>query len=433
METENNIWNLITDSLKSKISSSDIKTWFSQANLNHLDNNKAVIEVPNKFIATWLHDNYLDEIKIAFKKILQETPEIQFQYNHKEAVNLTHKDKDNSSDLKNCLNKLMTFDNFIIGDYNQFAFSSSFEVANNNGSYYNPLYIYSKSGHGKTHLLNAIGNYVINKYKFNNVYYIYAKKFISDFNYSLVSKNFDELRKKYLNLDVLLFDDIDHLINKKIQEEFLSIFNKLYDEKKQIIITGENPPNKLINFNSQLRSRLGGGLITEIKEIDKKNKLNIIKNKLKEKNINLPNDIIFYLIKSTNNIKVLLKNIIRIETYTSLNNNSNINISLIKSLIKDDNNFDINISDIQAIISGYFNISIKDLISNKKTLKYSYPRHLAMYLSRKYTKMSFQEIGHNFGGKDHSTIIYAIKKIETSKKNKKEILNDLTNIENLLT
>jgi chromosomal replication initiator protein len=432
MTREAGTWNLITENLKTKASSSDIKTWFSQTNLIRLDNNLAVIEVSNKFVANWLRDNYLDEIKHSFKSILKETPEIQFQYNQKITVQPVKKNKKNSDEIKNNLNKLMNFDNFIVGEYNRFAFSSAIEIANSSDGHYNPLFIFSKSGHGKTHLLNAIGNFITNKDKLLKIKYVHSKIFISDFNHSLVSKNFDEFRRNYHDLDLLLFDDIEYLKNSKVQEEFLSIFNKLYDEKKQIVITGETPPNKLTGFNDQLTSRLGWGLITEIKSIDYKNKFNIIKYILKEKNLNIPNDIIFYLIKSTNNIKLLLKNIIRIETYLSLNN-GDINISLVKSLIKDDSAIDLNIKDIQSLTSGYFNISISDLISNKKVSRYSYPRHLAMYLSKKYTGMSYKDIGHQFGNRDHSTIIYAIKKIDGLKNKKKSITTDLHNIENLLT
>jgi chromosomal replication initiator protein len=429
MTTESGTWNLITDSLKTTIPSSDIKTWFSRTRLESFDNNLAVIAVPNKFIANWLRDHYLDDIMTSFKTVLKKTPEIQFQYNQKDAAQLQHKDKKKSNESKSTLNKLMNFDNFIVGDFNRFAYSSALEISNNNGGCYNPLYIYSNPGHGKTHLLNAIGNHILNKNQDLKVEYIYSKQFISDFNYSLLSKNIDKFREKYFNLDVLLFDDIGNLINKKTQEEFLQIFNKLYDEKKQIVITGENPPNKLSNLNTQLSSRLGWGLLTEIQDIDQKNKYNIIKNKLKEKNLGIPNDIIFYLTKATNNIKTLLKNLIRIETYISLNS-GDINISLVKSIIKDENYLDINTKDIQVLISGYFNISISDLISNKKTSKYSYPRHLAMYLCRKYTDMSFQDIGYQFGNRDHSSIIYATKKIEKSKN--KKLISDLYNIENLL-
>ena len=429
MTAESDTWHLITESLKSRIPPSDIKTWFSQTHLVSFDNNQAVVAVPNKFIANWLRDHYLDDMKKSIKTVLKKTHEIHFQYNQKDAAQLHQKDKKNGNESKSTLNKLMNFDNFIVGDFNRFAYSSAIEISTNNVTCYNPLYIYSKPGHGKTHLLNAIGNHIVNKNEGLKVEYIYSKQFISDFNYSLLSKNIDKFREKYFNLDVLLFDDIGNLINKKTQEEFLQIFNKLYDEKKQIVVTGENPPNRLCNINTQLSSRLGWGLLIEIQEIDQKNKHNIIKNKLKEKNLNIPNDIVFYLTKSTNNIKILLKNLIRIETYFSLNS-GDINISLVKSIIKDENYLDINIKDIQVLISGYFNISLSDLISNKKTSKYSYPRHLAMYLCRKYTNMSFQDIGYQFGNRDHSSIIYAIKKIEKSKN--KNLISDLYNIENLL-
>jgi chromosomal replication initiator protein len=429
MTTETGTWTLITENLKTKVSSSNIKTWFSNTNLTRLDNNIAVIEVSNKFVAAWLRDNYLDEIKRSFKSILKETPEIQFQYSQKKDAPAIKKDNEGP---KNNLNRSMTFDNFIVGEYNKFAFSSAVEVSNGNGIYYNPLFIFSKSGHGKTHLLNAIGNFIVNKDNSLKVKYIHSKNFISDFNHALISKNFNEFKKIYHDLDVFLFDDVDYLKNKKIQDEFLSIFNKLYDDKKQIIITGETQPNKFINLKEQLTSRLGWGLIAEIKEIDQKNKHNIIRYILKNKNITLPNDIIFYLNKSTNNIKILLKNIIRIEAYLSLNN-GDINISLIKSLIKDDNNTNLSIKDIQLLTSGYFNISISDIISDKKSSKYSYPRHLSMYLCKKYTGISFKDIGYQFGNRDHSTIIYAIKKIDGLKNKKKSIINDLRNIENLLT
>jgi chromosomal replication initiator protein len=428
MSMETGTWSLITESLKAKGSPSNVKTWFSNTNLTRLDNNLAVIEVSNKFVANWLRENYLEEIKRSFKAILKETPEIQFKYSQKDLPLL----KKNNEKFKNNLNKLMNFDNFIVGDYNRFAFSSAVEISNISGSFYNPLFIFSKSGHGKTHLLNSIGNFLLSKNNLLKVKYIHSKSFLSDFNHSLISKSFHDFRKNYYDLDTFLFDDIEYLKNQKIQDEFLIIFNKLYDEKKQIVITGENPPNKLNFLTDHLKSRLGWGLIVEINEIDQNNKNNIIRKILKEKNIILSDDIIFYLIKSTNNIKTLLKNIIRLESYLSLNN-KNINISLIKSLIKNDKHIDLNINDIQLLTSGYFNISFSDLISNKKISRYSYPRHLAMYLCKKYTKTSFKEIGYQFGNRDHTTVVYAIKKIDMLKSKKKSVVSDLRNMENFLT
>ena len=434
MTTESTIWNQVVESLASRLTSSEIKTWFSHTTCNRLDNNIAVIEVPNKFVANWLRDNYLRDINISFKKILKETPEIHFDYIKKQPVHISQgsqKQKKNNTNFENNINRAMNFDNFITGDFNIFAYSSAVEISKSPGSLYNPFYIYSKYGIGKTHLLNAIGDDILKKDPSVKVCYVHSKRFISEYNDCLKNKNLNELKKKYHAIDTLLFDDIQDLENNiKLQEIFLYIFNDIHGEKKQIVITGDREPNRLRDIHAQLRSRLGWGLLAEIKEFDYKSKYNIIKTKIKENKINIPNDIISLLVKSNNNIKIILKNIIRIETYLSLN--KNINISLIKSLIKERENNKIEVKDIQSIIAKYFNISIPDIISDKKKKIYSYPRQLAMYFSRKYTDLSFQEIGFLFGDRDHTTVIYALKKIEKMRNIDKDIKNDINNIENLL-
>ncbi len=434
MTIENTIWNQVVESLSSRLTSSEIKTWFSHTTCNRLDNNIAIIEVPNKFVANWLRDNYLKDINVSFKRILKETPEIHFKYIKKQPLHLSQgfkKQQKNIAYFENNINRAMNFDNFITGDFNIFAYSSAIEISNRPGSSYNPFYIYSKLGIGKTHLLNAIGNNILKKDPSVKVCYVQSKRFISEYNDYLRNNNFNEFQTRFHNIDILLFDDIQDLENNsKLQEAFLYIFNDIYGENKQIVITGDKEPNRLKDINAQLRSRLGWGLLAEIKEFDYKSKYNIIKSKIKENNINIPNDIISLLVKSNNNIKIILKNMIRLETYLSLNNN--INISLIKSLIKDREDNKIEVKDIQSITAKYFNISIPDIISDKKKKIYSYPRQLAMYLSRKYTDLSFQEIGFLFGDRDHTTVIYALKKIERIKNINKEIKNDINNIENLL-
>lgn len=435
MTTKTGIWNQIVDNLESRLSRSEIKTWFSRTNCDRLDNNLAIIEVPNKFIARWLHENYLNEINNSFKEIFKETPDIHFVYNRKNTNFPSYKSQEKVKRdrfFKNNLNKSMNFDNYITGEFNKFAIKSAIEVSKRPGNSYNPFYIFSKFSTGKTHLLNAIGNHILEKDQSLKVGYVYSKNFISEFNNSLRYNNFNNFKKKYNNLDILLFDDIQHIANNnKLQEEFISLFNYFHGEEKQVVITGDRPPSRLKNMNSQLKSRLGWGLITEIKEVDYKIKNKIIKNKLKNKNVEIPNDILLILLKSNKDIKSLIKNIIKLETYISLNNN--INISLLKSLIKDKENTRIEVKDIQSIISKYFNISINDLISDKKKLIYSYPRHIAMYISRKYTDLTFKEIGYLFGNRDHSTVLYAIRKIEKLKSRKKNIKNDINNIVNLLT
>lgn len=436
MTSENGIWNRVTESLRSKLSGAEIDTWFSRTTLDRLDdNNIAIIEVPNKFVANWLRDNYLKEIKNSFKSILNETPDIQFKTIKKYHTNFTHESYKKKLDgsFKHNLNRSMTFSNFVAGDNNRFAFSSAVEIARKPGDHYNPVFYFSKSSIGKTHLLHAMGNHIYDNNPYIRVKYIYSKKMISYFHYFLRNKQAGSFSGQFENIDILLFDDIHFLANRtRLQEEFVSIFNHMYSQKKQIVITGDHPPNQLMNMGAQLKSRLGWGLIVEIKPVDYQTKINIINNKIKEYKINISNDIISFLAKSDSDLKKLIKNIVRLETYLSLNH-GNMNLSLVQAVIKGRERTEFGVKEIQTITSGYFDISLSDLISDKKKKLYSYPRHIAMYLCRKYTKLSLQEIGHKFGGRDHSTVIYAARKINRSKGKRKEVRKDLNNIENLLT
>jgi chromosomal replication initiator protein len=319
-----------------------------------------------------------------------------------------------------------------MGKCNRFASSSALEVANRPAEQYNPFYIFSDLSLGKTHLLNAIGNQVLSGNPFSRIRYLSSNTFTSDFTYSAKNKNIQAFRERYCGLDLLLLDDVQLLGNRKrTQEEFLFIFNALYEARKQIVIAGDRPPNQLPRINARLKSRLGWGLISEIEAPDQNMKIHIIRKKAKEDGIPIPDDVIFFLAKSNKDIKGLIKNIVRIETYASLNR-GDINISRVKSLIKDDSRKEVGVDDVKSITAGYFNISLSELVSNKKQRIYSYPRQVAMYLCRKYTDSSFKQIGDAFGDKDHSTVIYAVNRIDKYKVRKKEVREDLKKLENLL-
>ena len=432
MSSKKKIWNNILKNLETSISQSEFDTWLSKTECNKFDDNMAIIDVPNKFVGNWLRENYIEYINNSFEKVTNKKPEIFFNYKNNNNIKNKFTEYKNNN-IENNLNKLMTFDNFITGECNQFAYSSAIEIVENPGEYYNPFYIFSKYGVGKTHLLNSIGNKLSYSDKQLNIGYINSRDFIFDF--SKISKNtgIDNFKERYIKLDILLFDDIQYIGNsKRLQEEFISLFDYFQVTKKQMVITGDRQPGNFNNFSSQLKSRLGSGLLTEINEIDIKTKIKIIKNNIKIKKLNIPDDIINFLIKSNNNIKNILKNIIRIEAYLSLNKGL-LNLSLVKSIIKDRYDLNIGPEDIQSVIAGYFNISTSDILSKKKKLIYSYPRHIAMYMARNYTDLSFKEIGYLFGDRDHSTVIYAINKIEKSIKENKEVSRDIDNIKNLLT
>lgn len=434
MSKKKDIWNQITRKLESIIPKAEFQIWFSRATLQKLENGQAVIEVPNKFVSNWLQERYLVEITKSFKKILKQEPIIHFTHEKpllpEKSSSATPFEKPDHS-FKHFINPSMTFQRFIIGKCNRFAYTSAIEVAKGPTSDYNPLYIYCHMALGKTHLLHAIGNYIINHDPSHRLKYLSADTFTADFSNSSKNKKLNEFRERYCTLDVLLFDDVHLLDNrKKTQDEFLFIFNALYGDKKRIVMTGQKPPSKLNNLNPYLKSRLGSGLITEIQVLDQKTKINIIKNMVKGEGIQIPEDVVFFLANTHNDIKSLEKSIIKIWTYTSLNQRA-INISIVKSFMKGKNNIEIDIDDIKTITAEYFNISSMDLVSNKKRRSFSHPRQIAMYLARKYTRLSFKEIGASFGNKDHSTVIYAVRRIGKFQEEKK-IRDDLIEIENLL-
>lgn len=424
------IWNEIVKNIGTVIPKSEINTWFINTECTKIEGNRAVIDVPNKFIAVWMQDNYYDAISNSFKKVTNKTLDLQFNYKINNNLKFNNNINKNNIILNN-INKLMKFENYVTGDCNLFAYTSSVEISENPGGYYNPFYIFSRQGIGKTHLLNAIGNKLnINK---NNISYINSKDFILDYNYFSKNKNFDSFKEKYINLDVLLFDDIQYLVNSaRLQDEFISIFDFYNLKKKQIVITGDRAPADFSKFNANLKSRLGSGLIAEIKETDEKTKSKILKTIIKNKKLPIPEDIFIFLIKSNDDIKKIIKNIIRIETYFSLNKGK-LNLSLVKSIIKERYDINIGLEEIQSVIAGYFNISSCDILSEKKRTIYSYPRHLAMYMARNLTDLSYKEIGYFFGDRDHSSVIYATKKIEEVIKKSKEVSKDINNIKNLLT
>ncbi|MFH0845191.1 MAG: chromosomal replication initiator protein DnaA [Pseudomonadota bacterium] len=450
MLDKKDIWNQVAEILQLKLSKSEYDIWFSHIRLKQLDSNLALIEVPNKFHADWLQERYLPEIQKSFDKIIPYSPNIAFFYHppltsaegtstemasRKIIDQIPEKrppDRHNIKVLGDILDPNMTFQRFIPAEFNRFAFTSSIEVADRPANQYNPLYIFSRRSLGKTHLLHAIGHHFLNTRPHHNVRYLSSNSFISDFSRSARSRSLQELRDRYHHIDLLLFDDVQLLSNRKrTQEEFLFLFNHLYGMKKQMVITGNHSPNQLSHMNPQLISRLEWGLLCEIRDPDLDTKIDIIKRKSKEYNLSIPDDVIFYIVKRNNDLKNIFRSLARLQTYSSLNKKE-ISISLMKSLFKEKNKLP-EIEEIKSVVAAFFDISISDLTSSKRNRSYSYPRHLAMYLCRKYTNLSFKEIGESFGNKNHSTVIHAIDQIEKKIKQKKDILSHLIKIEELLT
>lgn len=435
MPTKKDTWSLITASIESEIPEPDFKIWFSQASLKALESDVAIIQVPNKFVANWLKDNYVTHIQKAIRKRLNFLPEIRFiydMYSANEGIIPPKDTQKTDAEYNAQINPLWKFDNFVKANSNRLAHSSALAVAKDPGNQYNPLYIFCKLSLGKTHLLNAIGNYVLNDSPLKKVKYFSMHQFTSDLKLSLRGGKLSEFREKVKDLDMILMDDIHLLTGRdRSQEELSVLLNFFYEANKQMVFAGKAPPGQIHSLISKLRSRLEWGLLTEIEPPDQETKIKIIRTRVDEDKIHMPDDVAFFLANATDDLNTLMKYVISLETYVSLYQRE-IDLSTTKWIIKNKSSKTVSIRDIQKITAEYFNISLSDLISNRKGKKFSYPRQLAMYLARNLTNLSFKEIGKLFGNKDHSTIIYAVTRIEKEKASKKEILDDINRIQDFL-
>jgi chromosomal replication initiator protein len=433
MINKKDVWKKITTTLESELPRSESKTWFSHTSLRKLDMDNAVIKVPNKFIANWLRDNYLTKIRHSFKKTLGFLPTIQFVYtipSHKEDMDVYHKSSESEKAFEHNVNPSLTFSNFITAPSNQFAFESALAVAEDPARKYNPLYMFSKLSIGKTHILNAIGNHILKKNPAANVKYITADEFSDNFNFASKLKRFDEFRQPYKYIDILLLDDI-HLFGerKKAQQELTTLFSLFHESNRQIAVSGQASPSDIHNLLPQLRSRMEGGLLFEIHGPDQETLTRIIKQKAEENSFDLPDDVAFFLTKTTKDLKTLIQYLVSIQSHVSLYQRK-IDMSTVKSIIKIKHLANANVQDIQKFTAQYFDISLSDLLSNKKTRKLSYPRHIAMYLSRKLTNLSYKEIGKAFGNKHHATVIHAVNLIDEYKDLKISVFQDINKLHN---
>ncbi|SUY44791.1 chromosomal replication initiator protein DnaA [Clostridium putrefaciens] len=332
------------------------------------------------------------------------------------------------------LNPKYTFDSFVIGNSNRFAHAASLAVAESPAKAYNPLFIYGGVGLGKTHLMHAIGHYVLKNNPNTKVVYVSSEKFTNELINSIKDDKNVEFRNKYRNVDVLLIDDIQFIAGKeRTQEEFFHTFNALHEANKQIILSSDRPPKEIPTLEDRLRSRFEWGLIADIQAPDFETRIAILKKKADVENLNVPNEVLVYTAtKIKSNIRELEGALIRIVAYSSLTN-SEITLELateaLKDIISSKNSKNITIANIQDIVSSYYNLRIEDFKSQRRTRNVSYPRQIAMYLSRKLTDMSLPKIGEEFGGRDHTTVIHAYEKISTGLKTDESlqnVVNDLT-------
>lgn len=420
-------WGKTIEVIEEKVGGQTFDLWFRPIKFLQFQDQQISLEVPNKFFKEWIEDHFPSLISETFGKLHKKEVSVKFKVFERQEDpvlrKIERKQENRKAKLAHrgiFLNPKFTFDAFVVGPSNQFAHAAAMAVADSPGKAYNPLFIYGGVGLGKTHLMNAIGNLVIDKRSDINLVYARAEQFINEFIFSMRNRKMDEFKEKFRNLDVLLVDDIQFIAGKSAtQDEMFHTFNALYDMHKQIIFSSDRPPKDIPDITERLRSRFGMGLIADIQAPEIETRIAILGKKSEQEGIHLPEDVIYFLssrIKS--NIRDLEASMIRLGAHSSLSGKE-INVEMAKNVLKDllhDEEKALTVDYVQKIVCEYYGLKLQDIKARKRTRDVAFPRQVAMYLSKTLTESSLSDIGKKFGGKDHSTVIHSCKLIEERRK-----------------
>ena len=452
------IWSKLLDTLKEKLTSLSYNTWFKETELYKLSNNKAYIIVPMTVHKKHITDNFSEIISSILYDLTNTNYDLIFLLKEEVEENNSLLDdelvnsqsnsiekKDNKVNrVDSNLNSNYVFDTFIVGNSNKFAHAAALSVAEKPGKIYNPLFLYGNSGVGKTHLMHAIGNY-IQQNSDKRVLYVTSEQFVDEFvktnrkdengtNFSYV----EFFKDKYRNIDVLIIDDIQYLGGaQQSQQEFFHTFNNLFNDSKQIIVSSDRSPDDLKQLEDRLRTRFSWGLRVNISPPDYNLRKDILKKKITAGNFekDIPDDVIEYIASNIGpDVRHLEGAITRLIAYSTIMGGEKINLDLAIEALKDFNTMGIveknDVHRIQKIVSEYFQISVEDIRSKKRSSNISFPRQIAMYLCRTMTNESFPKIGIEFGGKDHSTVMHSVEKIEKEIRENSDLANIIEKLKN---
>lgn len=437
------LWNEVLEIVKEDTNQVSFNTWFKPLKIVAYKNNTIYLETADDFLKNTLKKRHYNFLKNAFTYVLKKDTELIFtipgeNINKEDKKNISSNNNDETDVINNGrkLNPKYRFDNFIIGNSNRFAHAASLAVAEAPATAYNPLFLYGGVGLGKTHLMHAIGHYILDSNPDAYVLYVTSEKFMNDLINSIKDGTNEEFRNTYRKADVLLVDDIQFIAGKEsTQEEFFHTFNALHEANRQIIVSSDNPPSEIPTLEDRLRSRFEWGLIADIQPPDYETRIAILRKKAEAENYNVPDDVISYIAQNIqSNIRKLEGALIRIYAYASLTNKKEVNLELAQEALKHliSNNKKITINDIKEVIANYYNISIEDLVSKKKTKNIAYPRQIAMYIARKLTDLSLPKLGEEFGGRDHSTVLHAYNKVEEDMENSQEVKKGVDDLISML-
>lgn len=428
------LWQAILGSLEISLSKANFNTWFKNTNIIERGNDFIIVSVPTAFNRDWIATKYHQEMLRSLKSIAPEIKEIKYQLGSGQVptVNKTNqaektsntppnqqgKTSPNQQPLQNFsgLNPKYTFETFIAGKNSDLAHAASVAVSKNPGSQYNPLFIYGGVGLGKTHLMHAAGHRMIQTDPKIKILYITAEKFANDYIDAIKQKKMEEFKKEYRNIDVLLIDDIQFMAGKEgFQEEFFHTFNELRDKGKQIIITSDRPPKEIPGVEQRLISRFEWGMVADIQAPDLETRMAILKNKMEKKGVILPEEIIFYIAENIiNNVRELEGALNKLSVYQQMENRGLVldQAKTILASIVGSKKRVTSAKKIAESVAQFYNTTIEDLIKQSRKKEFVKPRQVAMYLIRKELDNSFPSIGDFFGGRDHTTVMHAVEKVE---------------------
>ena len=422
--TAESLWSEVAGRLKGALNETTYRTWFAEAEGAELSDNAFVLGVPNDFTREWIEGHFLGLIGAAVRDVTGQERRVGLTVTERvpvdtpspmEAATVPPRAAAGASDSG--MNPKYTFDLFVIGSSNRFAHAAALAVAEAPAQAYNPLFIYGGTGLGKTHLMQAIAQYVAEHSSDLSVRYVTSETFMNDFINSLRDKRIEGFKQRYRTYDLLLVDDVQFFEHKeRIQEEFFHTFNSLYEAGSQIVMSSDRPPRDIATLEERLRSRFEWGLITDIQPPDLETRIAILRKKVKTDGIHVPDPQVLSFIASriSTNIRELEGALTRVVAFSSLTGRS-LSVELAEDVLKDvfpqGEAAEVSIRRIQELVSERFQLSMDELCGDRRSQNIVYPRQVAMYLSRELTDSSLPKIGKEFGGRDHTTVIHATSKI----------------------
>ncbi|MBU0633991.1 MAG: chromosomal replication initiator protein DnaA [Candidatus Omnitrophica bacterium] len=440
------LWAQILSVIKGQITPQSFETWLKPTRPLGIAEDVVSIEVPNKFFKEWLSEHYHAALTKVLRQITGSDLKIDFVASNTtsalevgEALNSLQSDSGSAVPERRpdiYLNPKYTFESFVVGPSNRFAHAASTAVADSPARAYNPLFIYGGVGLGKTHLMQALGQHILQHNGNLKLTYTTSERFTNQLITAIQKRTTMRFREKYRNVDILLIDDIQFIAGKEsTQEEFFHTFNTLYDSHKQIVLSSDRSPKDIPGLEERLISRFEWGLITDIQPPDLETRVAILKKKAEREIVAVPDEVMFFIAeKIRSNIRELEGALIRVVAYALLTNNP-LSTAVAKEVLKDairegPDNSVVTIERVQKVVAEKFDVKVLDIKKGGRSKAIAYPRHIAMYLARELTRHSLSEIGEGFGGRDHTTVLHAFEKIKLELKKNPQLQELLTTLIN---